>query len=386
MNQLYATSKQGNIQRGIFFLFATLIAFAPQQLDAQVGGVVFRDFNANGAKDNSAAFNEPGTAGVTVKAYNAAGILLATTSSAADGAYAFTALEIPAATKVRLEFSGWQSADFPSPFGTGNGTSVQFATAPAAAANFAINYPGDYIDNANARIILPSYANGNNQVSTGNWWDAKNADNTYAFNYDAVGTASVISDMGQTGAVWATAYHRKADKLFYAAFVKRHVSLGPLGINGIYVTTGARAVTNKSNTGNFVDLNAVNPAFDAGSLPGRSFSPGNNDKTQANADNMTLGNVFTEVGKKGIGGMAISDDGKYLYLINLHDRKLWRVEIGANGTAPTQASQIVSYNAFPVAEGSSTFRPFAVKFYRGAIYVGGVLDGVKPDNSSVDRS
>ncbi|OYX08597.1 MAG: hypothetical protein B7Z16_19035, partial [Algoriphagus sp. 32-45-6] len=96
--------------------------------------------------------------------------------------------------------------------------------------------------------------------------------------------------------------------------------------------------------------------------------------------------AFTEVGKKGIGGMAISDDGRYLYLINLNDRKLWRVEIGANGTAPTLASQIVSYNAFSVTEGNSSFRPFAVKFYRGAIYVGGVLDGVKPDNSSVDRA
>ncbi|HJV19607.1 MAG TPA: SdrD B-like domain-containing protein [Sediminibacterium sp.] len=387
MNQLYATSTQRHFKKGFFSaLFAALITAAPQLLHAQVSGIIYRDFNANGTKDNSAAYNEPGTGGVTVKAYNAAGILLATTSSAANGSYAFTALEIPAATKVRLEFSGWQSADFPSAFGTGNGTSVQFATAPATAAHFAINYPGDYIDNANARIILPSYANGDNQVSTGNWWDAKVADNTYAFNYGAAGTASVISDMGQTGAVWATAYHRKADKVFYAAFVKRHVSLGPLGINGIYVTTGARAVTNKTNTGNFVNLNAINPAFDAGSLPGRTFSPGNNDKTKANRDDMSGGNVFTEVGKKGIGGMAISEDGKYLYLINLHDRKLWRVEIGANGTAPTQASQIVSYNAFPVTAGNSTFRPFAVKFYRGAIYVGGVLDGVKPDNSAVDRS
>lgn len=353
---------------------------------SQVSGTVYRDFNGNGVKNNSASYNEPGAANVTVKAYNAAGVLLATKVSTASGAYSFSVGEIPAATKVRLEFSGLQNGDFPAPYGTNNKTSVQFATAPNATADFGINYPGDYIDNLAARVIVPAYGNGDNQVNTGNWYDAKNHDAVYAFDYNSAAAANILSDMGQMGAVWGTTYHKKADKLFYSAFVKRHVSLGPLGINGIYVTTGAKAVTNKTNTANFVNLNAVNPAFDAGSLPGRSFSPGNSDKRNANRDDITGGNVFNEVGKKGIGGMAISDDGKYLYLINLNDRKLWRVDIGANGAAPTLASQIVAYNAFTVAEGNSSFRPFAVKFYRGSIYIGGVLDGVKPDNSSVNRS
>ncbi len=386
MANFYSTSLRSTFKKGTAIFSLAMLIISGTKLHAQVSGIVYRDFNASGAKENTASYNEPGAAGVTVKAYNAAGTLLATTTSASNGSYSFTVGQIPAATKVRLEFTGWQSADYPAAFGTGNGTSVQFATAPFASANFAINYPGDYIDNANARVIVPSYANGDNQVNTGNWYDAKNADNTYAFNYDGVAAASVISDMGQIGSVWATAYHRKADKLFYAAFVKRHVSLGPLGINGLYVTTSAKTVTNKTNTGSFVNLNAINPAFDAGSLPGRTFAPGNHDKTKANRDDMTGGNVFTEVGKKGIGGMAISDDGRYLYIINLNDRKLWRVDIGTAGTAPSLASQIVSYNAFPVASGNSTFRPFAVKFYRGAIYVGGVLDGVKPDNSAVNRA
>jgi len=374
------------IQNSLKALSLMLLVISSFELSAQVAGNVFRDYNANGVKNNSATYNEPGANNITVKAYNTTGTLLATTTSSVNGAYSFTNVQIPAATKVRLEFTGWQSADFPAPFGTGNKTSVQFATAPSTTSDFGINYPGDYIDNANARIIVPGYANGDNQVNTGNWFDAKNAEGAYAFNYDGVAIADVISDMGQIGSVWATTYHKKADKLFYASFVKRHVSLGPLGINGIYVTTGAKTVNNKTQTGNFVNLNAINPAFDAGSLPGRTFAPGNNNKTQANRDDITGGNVFTEVGKKGIGGMTISDDGRYLYIINLNDRKLWRVDIGVNGSAPTLASQIVAYNVFPVAAGNSTFRPFAVKFYRGAIYVGGVLDGVRPDNSSVNRS
>jgi hypothetical protein len=384
MKKIYSTIFNAKKSFGISIALC-VFALSSLNLSAQVSGNVFRDYNATGIKESGSGYNEPNVPGITVKAYNAAGTVLATTTTGANGNYSFTAGQIPAATKVRLEFTGWMSEDYPGAYGTDNKTSVQFVTAPNNTANFAINYPGDYVDAPNARIIVPSYTNGNNQIP-GAWPAASGADNTYAFNYGSGAAANIISDMGQIGSVWATAYSRKADKLFYAAFVKRHVSLGPLGMNGIYVTTGAKAITTKTNTGNFVNLNAINPAFDAGSLPGRSFSPGNQFRNQANRDDMTGGNVFDEVGKKGIGGMTISDDGRYLYIINLNDRKLWRVDIGVNGTAPTLASQIVAYNAFPVVAGNSTFRPFAVKFYRGAIYVGGVLDGVKPDNSSVNRS
>jgi hypothetical protein len=362
-----------------------LFAFV-QFANAQVSGTVFRDFNANGLKENTPSYNEPGISGITITAYNSAGTVLGTTVSAANGSYTFTSITIPNGTKVRLEFTGWQSADYPAPYGVGNRSNVQFVTAPSVVENFGINYPGDYIDNANARIVVPTYVNGDNQTITGNWFDAADGDGAYAFNYDGTGTAT-IAKQGQTGATWGTAYNRQADKLYYASFVKRHVSLGALGINGLYVTNNAKATNVTTNTTTFVNLNSINPAFNAGSLPGRSFNPGNNNKTQANYDNITGGNVFTEVGKVGLGGISISDDGKYLYVVNLADRRLWRVTLGANGAAPTLASQVERYDmSFGVAEGNSTFRPFAVKYYRGAIYVGGVLDGVKPDNSSVDRN
>lgn len=367
----------------IAFLLCAISLFQ-STANAQISGVVYRDFNANGAKNNSASYNEPGAPGITVKAYNNAGSLLGTTTSGSNGAYSFSAGVIPSATKVRLEFTGWQSVDFTAPFGSNNKTSVQFVTAPSTTADFGINYPGDYIDNLNARIIVPTYANGDNQTNpSADWFNAKNGDASYAFNYDdGVTPANVVADMGQIGSVWATAYSRRANKLFYAAFVKRHVSMGPLGLNGIYVTNNAKSTTTKTNTASFVNLNAINPLFDAGSIPGRNLLPGASDMREPNNDAL----AFDAVGKKGIGGMSISDDGRYLYLINLNDRKLWRVDIGVNGTAPTNASQIVSYNSFPVTEGNSSFRPFAVKFYRGAIYVGGVLDGVKPDNSAVNRN
>ena len=89
-----------------------------------------------------------------------------------------------------------QSVDFTAPFGLNNKTSVQFVTAPSTTADFGINYPGDYIDNLNARIIVPTYTNGDNQINpSADWFNAKNGDASYAFNYDGVAAANVVADL-----------------------------------------------------------------------------------------------------------------------------------------------------------------------------------------------
>ena len=48
-----------------FLTICTLLSL--QQAQAQVSGTVFKDFNANGAKDNTTTFNEVGQDGVVVK-------------------------------------------------------------------------------------------------------------------------------------------------------------------------------------------------------------------------------------------------------------------------------------------------------------------------------
>jgi hypothetical protein len=392
MNNFYTQQtyrkKNIGITPYIFLLAISLMALANlATAQTSVTGTVYRDFNGSGARENNSSYNEPGVSGVLVRAFSIAGTQLGTATTNANGVYSFNFNIIGNGIKVRLEFEGWQSTDYPAPAGLNNKTSVQFVTGNTTTptvADFGINYPGHYVDNLNARVVVPTYVNGDNQYISGNWYDAAEGDGAYAFNYD--GTAqTTIAKQGQTGATWGTAYNRQADKLYYSAFVKRHVTLGPLGTSGIYVTNGAKAVANTGSTTSFVNLNSINPAFNAGSLPSRN-AIGNN-KTQANYDNITGGNVLTEVGKVGLGGISISDDGQYLYVVNLADRRLWRIELGLNGSAPTNASQIVRYDmSYGVAEGNSTFRPFAVKFHRGNIYVGGVLDGVKPDNSTVDRN
>ena len=65
---------------------------------AQVSGIVFRDYNGNGTRQSGAGYTEPLAQGVVVTAYNAAEQTLATTTTNASGAYAFTALQIPSGT------------------------------------------------------------------------------------------------------------------------------------------------------------------------------------------------------------------------------------------------------------------------------------------------
>ncbi len=69
-------------------------------LFAQISGTVFRDFNANGIKENITDFDENGMAGVTVIAYSSSGAIVGTTTSSATGSWS-----LPAVTSfpVRVE-------------------------------------------------------------------------------------------------------------------------------------------------------------------------------------------------------------------------------------------------------------------------------------------
>ncbi|MBK8678873.1 MAG: hypothetical protein IPN25_09385 [Sphingobacteriales bacterium] len=104
-----------------------------------MSGTVFRDFNANGIKDNGASYNEIFIEGVTVKAYDASGAEVGSTTTDQDGAYSFTGLTLP----LRIEFIPFLEEDYAAPNGSGSKTSVQFYAAATTTANFGINYAGN---------------------------------------------------------------------------------------------------------------------------------------------------------------------------------------------------------------------------------------------------
>ncbi len=106
-----------------------------------LGGTVFNDYDADGTKD----VNETnGASGVTVTAFDKNGATYTTTT---DGLGQYC-LAVPVANyPVRVEFTNIPSeffGGFTTRLGTGNGSTVQFASAPNQSINLGVNNPADY--------------------------------------------------------------------------------------------------------------------------------------------------------------------------------------------------------------------------------------------------
>ena len=369
----------------ILTLLSSLPGFAQT-----ITGTVFRDFNSDGVYTGTPAsgtysYSEPGVGNIIITAYNASGIAVSTTTSATTGAYSLTGLTT--GQPYRVEFTNLQVGDyegFKTTSATGNNaTSVQFVTAGATNVNFGINYPNDYCQ-ATPNIIVPCYVNGDPLSTTAGTGStaAPVQPVVVTLPYNSTGNSPTETPLvrnGEVGTVYGVAYQRQSGYFFSSAFVKRHAGLGLGGAGAIYLTKPSGTTT---TTSLFVTLptaataviasgNSVVGSNSARGLPGIITTP-NYDV-----------DAFAQVGKAGLGDMDISDDGAQLFVVNLADRKLYQIPIvNANTTNPTAGTSAITSFPLPttisVAGGSAgalvtrTFRPFALKYYRGQVFVGGV--------------
>jgi hypothetical protein len=84
--------------------------------------------------------------------------------------------------------------------------------------------------------------------------------------------------------------------------------------------------------------------------------------------------AFDQVGKAGLGDLDISDDGKFLFVMNLYSRSVVRLELD-NAYNPTSVVSATSYPIPNYAVTNGVLRPFAVQYYRGKVYIGTVASG-----------
>jgi hypothetical protein len=365
---------------------------------AQISGTVFRDFNANGVKDNNATYNETFVAGVSVKAFNAANVQLGTTKiTNASGTYSFTVGEIPAATAVRIEFSGLATGDFSSTNGAGNGSNVQFVTSPSAVTNFAVNAPDDYWDNATDPYLLLSVqqkgqraGDAANRFSLLQLRNSTSGVPTSAANVVTVDTSKRTALHNQTGTTWGIGYQKRYDRYFAAASLKRIGDLGQYGLGGVYFTS--KSASDYVYSGGF-NLNGVTPANGGGVLNfgtiTRTFSNTISDNNLAS----TIGNAqsrdmdaFTKVDKMSFGGIDFDGSTNNLYMLNLFQKRLVVFDASAtNATlsgasaatlAPfTLAYDLASLPGWPAAAGAGdNIRPWALSFHHSKGYIGVVSD------------
>jgi hypothetical protein len=354
---------------------------------AQVSGVVYKDFNGDGVRSYTVATplaGEIGIGGITVNLYSSTGLVATTTTSSATGTaagtYSFTA-GITSGTIYRVEFVNLPTGSFDGAKGTNSGTSVQFVTAPSTTASLGINDPADYCQ-AIPNFFIPCYVNGN--PTGGGTAGPEGVLVTLPYNATSpTGTTtgntpqeSAIALNNQLGTVYGVAYQRQTKYVFTSAFVKRHSGLGG---DGAAVRAGTIYISKPSGTtythSQFVTLPTAISAVSAASIGGTTVVGSNTDRGLPSA--VTAANydvtVFDQVGKAGLGDVEISDDGTELYVVNLGDRRLYRIPIINPTSANPTAGTPVSYTLPAVTQATgSAFRPFGLKYYRDRIYVGGV--------------
>jgi len=318
-----------------------------------ISGTVFRDYNANGSQDT----REPGIQGIIITAYDANGTAQLTTQSAADGTYSLTPNP---AGKYRIEFTlpDDHSLDFLRP-GIAGATTVQF-----------VDTSNDSVSNVNVSFFNPAdYSEGTPDLVT-NWYRedeqgqyndkpgimlfAYNAGRTEYYDNslepeDFEDTLSNIAESDEVGTTFGLAWERSARNLYAAAFMKRFAGFGPGGTGAIY------KIDQNNNVSILVDVNNVFGAGTAGNDP----HPDGSTNWSHDYDGSLA------VGKVAFGGLAISDDETTLYTVNLASRELYEIPI-ADPTNITAVSML----GLNQCDNSDDFRPFAVQYQDGKLYVG----------------
>ncbi|MBO0930992.1 SdrD B-like domain-containing protein [Fibrella aquatilis] len=383
MKNLYVAFRRGLVV-GVAYLLSQSMLFA------QVKGTVYRDFNQSGTQTASLP-EEPGEPNIVVRAYvNFSSTPISTTTDS-NGAYQFSAADVPANAKVRIEFSGLADGYFFGAAGADDRSNVRFVIAGPAATGIdvGINYPTDYCQNGEVSTIIPCFVNGD-PISTlnadGSPADPANrasgADVLVAFPYSATGLAGPgnfppahLATAGQVGSIWGVGLLRAEKKVITSAAIKRHTGLGSLGTGGIYITdiaaltatpTAVQADYPQIITKPFFDFQA-----DLGVATGADPHSGlSGNKLEASADPGSM----VAMGRIGLGGIEISDDSKTLYAVNLFDRKLYGVFIDSPARKPGPGD-VKSWAMDQSGCPNGDYRPWGVYSYRKIVYVGGVCSG-----------
>ena len=341
-----------------------------------MSGIVFRDYNSNGIRENTSvagannttgsdAFVEPYVAGVTVELFNNAGSL-GIQQTDTNGSYNFTG--IPAGP-YRVEFKSLRQGDFSSVTGTGNNTSIQFLPSAGGTANFSINYPADYYQQTPILVTPQQIARAYNGSFTDepalvgipfSYGSPGGGDpDTVFLPEQPGGSPFTLATHGQIGSTYGTAWDRKNNTLFVSAFQKKHTGFGPEGAGAIYKlnvdpTTGVAGTPSL-----FVDV-ADFPGVVVHSYHGADLNL-QYDATAA-----------SYAGKASLGDMDISDDHRFLYVWVLSginapfDNKLLEIEANTGNLTNTWTLP----KSLPGSTDPGDIRPMAVKYYRGQVYVG----------------
>lgn len=321
-------------------------------IQAQISGIAYQDFNTTGIQDQ----NEKGIKGIIVKAYNRKGESIASSTTDSLGKYS---LNVPAGKRVRIEFTNLPDGYVSTPLSFDNFGLTQFVVSPLPKNDLPL-YDPDRYDDGFPRAVIASYTLGSQKNVYSDTASAISIVDTKKFAY-----RYKYATAAQVGSIWGLAYDKTRTKLYASAFAKRHVGYGPRGPEGLYV----------------IDFSSgdVTPLCDKEKF---SINAGLNQHTKLStpykADGITFELnhdtlFFDQVGKVSYGGLDVSEDGNSLYVMNLFDRALYKINLPRNGVL-VQTKDLTRIDLPKIDCTTGEARPFAVKYKNGKVYVGIVCD------------
>lgn len=389
---------------------AVALATPALALGGTITGTAYLDRNSNGTFD-TAAFTpgaggvaragDSAVSGVTVNAYDNAGALAGTATTASNGAYSLTTA---ATGTVRIEFttpSGYQ----PSFRGARNGTSIQFVNATATGVDFGLVKPSDYCqDNPGLVTCAPPFKDSMtaSPTSPGGIYVPSSLSAITATAQGSVSAAqsggTTIANNASLGSVFGVGVDRQRNA-YFGTYVKRHSAYGPSGAtNTIYrrnLDTGTAATVTP-----FVTLPGALPAHSEQAPT--SLQAGNPPPYAVDGNrNVTFGqtgysNVYAMVGRAGLGDVDVSPDGTTLYAVDMDESapKLWTVPITGSGAGVTAGTPSSTALPAPATFGGvpcvGTWHPMAIGVRDERVLVGGVCgaesDGPRWHLASASRA
>ncbi len=347
---------------------------APVCTGGQLGGIVFRDFNSNGAYDTEEVLVE----GITISVYDTGNNLIASTTTDTAGEYV---VSVPNGDEVRVEMTGLPSYLQPAQSGTIVDSSVRFITnSDTCDVDFGVINPADFCE-ADPDLALACYANGDGSTNTTPGFV------TFPYTNSGLETTtpySVTSEIRDIGTVWGTAWQPKTETLYTSTFLKRHSTMKD-GPGHVYVYDYAG--TAETLLGSF-DLQGVTPdnggaAIDLGTVC-RDSSCGVTDPPTDATLPWHDQDAFGKVAKMSYGDIDIAEDSDQLWLVNLNQQALISVDISdpdpfVLGT--TNQYDIGTLPGAPVCS-NGDIRPWALKFRDGKGYLGAVCDAAGSADSN----
>ncbi|MEZ5055844.1 MAG: SdrD B-like domain-containing protein [Saprospiraceae bacterium] len=333
-----------------------------------IGGIVFVDLNANG----TAQASETGRlANVIVELYDCNGNLAGSTTTDANGEWTITGLVFGGTDDIyRLEYSL-----NPAQISEGYSVSLNAETSVQLIAASGCNYDFGVMDVPNYCQLEPDFAM-NCYVEGSNV--GSGLDVLISLNHVGATVVDHEATGGTIGTTFGLAYQKASKNLFAAAFQKRFSGYGSGSPGSIYIVSNPGDGIYSGSL--FVDLNTLFGSPVAGVDP--------HDFVTTNAGGDILdGNSFDAVGRVGFGDMDITEDQLSLWTVNLNDRSLYRIPLGAdplNPVPPTMSSEV---DVIPLADPlnplpdlpagitNDEIIPFATKCRKGLVYFGLVTNG-----------